>query len=106
MVKPGLLGPKQVKRPAPALQQWQKLLVSLGLLGSVGAEPSWPRANGTGSAAATAAVKSAGDARPPGIVKQSATKKPELAESSGGAGPPWSRANGNSAADSAVAFCW
>ena len=33
-MKSGLLGPEQVTRPAPALQQWQKLLVSLGLQGS------------------------------------------------------------------------
>ena len=54
------------------------------------------------SAAATAAVKSAGEARPPGIAKQSATTEPELAESADDAGPSWSRANGNSAAATAA----
>ena len=33
-------------------------------------------------------------ARPLGIVKQSATTKPELAKTSGEAGSPWSRAAG------------
>ena len=37
------------------------------------------------SAVATAAVKSAGEARPPGIAEQSATTDPELMESCGGA---------------------
>ena len=50
----------------------------------------------------TAAVKLAGGARPLGIAKQSATKMPELAKSSGGAGPSWSRAYGKSAADAAA----
>ena len=50
------------------------------------------------SAAATAAVKSAGKARPPRLAKQSATTEPELAESSDEAGPFWSKANVNSAA--------
>ena len=45
----------------------------------------------------------AGEAPPPGIAKQSATTKPELAESSGGVGLCWSRADGmNSAAATAA----
>ena len=36
---------------------------------------------------------SAGEARPLGITKQSATTKSELAKSSGGAGPSWSGAS-------------
>ena len=55
-----------------------KLAESFGEAG-----PSWPRANDVDSAAATAAIKSAGIARPLGIVKQCATTKPELAGSSG-----------------------
>ena len=51
---------------------------------------------------ATAAVKSVGEARPPGVAKQSATTEPELVGSCGGAGPSWSRAYGNSAADAAA----
>ena len=54
------------------------------------------------SAAASAAVKSAGKARPPRIAKQSATKVPELAEGSDEAGLSWSRANGDSAASTAA----
>ena len=38
------------------------------------------------SAGIAAVAMLAGEARPPGIGKQSATTKPELAESSGGAG--------------------
>ena len=30
----GLVGPEQTTRPAPTLQQWQKVLVKLGFLGS------------------------------------------------------------------------
>ena len=60
--------------------------------------PSRPKANGSNKAAATAAVKSAGEARPHGIAKQSATTKPELAKTSGGAGSPWSRAGGTNSA--------
>ena len=63
-------------------------------LSSVEAGPSRPRANGRNRAAATAAVKSAGKARPHGIAKQSATTKLELAKTSGEAGSPWSRAGG------------
>ena len=37
--------------------------------------PSWFKANGMNSAAATAVFKSAGEARPPGIAKQSVTTK-------------------------------
>ena len=66
--------------------------MSFGKAGS-----SWPGETQTTSAAATAVAKSVGEFQPPGIVEQSATTKPELAESSGGAGPSWSRANGNSA---------
>ena len=47
-------------------------------------------------------MRPAGEARLPGIAKQSATTKPELAESSSGAGPSWSRAKGNSAAAAAA----
>ena len=54
------------------------------------------------SAAATAAVKSAGEARLHEIAKQSATKQPELAERSDGVGPCWSRANVDSAAATAA----
>ena len=57
------------------------------------------------STAVTAAVKSAGEARHPEMAKQSATTKPELAESSGEAGSHWSRSGGqtNTAAAAAVA---
>ena len=117
----GLLGlrsrvPRQLLKLS--IRQAQSLLVKLGLPNSQSrvprqkltlaesfaeAGPSWPRANGVDSAAATAAVKSAGKARPPGIPKQCATTKPELAESSGGAGPSWSKASGmNSAAATAA----
>ena len=41
VVKPGLPGPEQMTRPAPALQQWQKLLLSLGLL--LGSQNTLPR---------------------------------------------------------------
>ena len=49
---------------------------------SSGAGPSWSRANGTNRAAATAAVKCAGETRPSRIVKYSATSESgsELAE--------------------------
>ena len=40
----------------------------------------------------------AGEAQPPGVAKQCATTKPELAKSSGGAGPYVSRANGRNSA--------
>ena len=60
----------------------------------------------TSAAVAAADAKSAADARPPEIAKQSATTKPELAESSGEAGSLWSRAGGttNTAAVAAVAM--
>ena len=45
------------------------------------------------STAATADAMPAGEARPLGITKQSATTKSELAKSSGGAGPSESGAN-------------
>ena len=54
----------------------QRLLVKLG--------PFGPRANAMNSAAATAAVKSVAEVRPPRFVKYSVTSEsePELAESS------------------------
>ena len=59
---------------------------------SVGeAGPSWPRAKDVDSASATAAIKPAWEARPPGIAEQSATTELELAESSDEAGPSWSK---------------
>ena len=82
LMKSGLLGPEQMTRPAPALQQWQKTVgesrplpgiakqsatTKPGLVekSSGAAGPSWSRANGD-SAAATAAVKSAGETRSSG----------------------------------------
>ena len=47
------------------------------------AGPFRSRKNGTNSAAATAAVKSAGGAEPHGIAKHRAITKPELAKTSG-----------------------
>ena len=55
------------------------------------------------SAAATADAIPAGEARPHGIAMQSATTKPELAESSGEAGSPWSRAGGTTSTDATAA---
>ena len=51
---------------------------------SGGAGPSWSRADGMNSVAATAAVEAFGEARPPRFVKYSVTSEsePELAESS------------------------
>ena len=63
---------------------------------------SWSKASGINSAAASAAVKSAGKSSASRIVKESATTKPELAESSDEAGPCCSRANDNSAAVTAA----
>ena len=54
------------------------------------AGPSWPRANDMNSAVDTAVARTADEVRPPGVAEQSATTKPELAESSGRAGPSWS----------------
>ena len=67
----------------------------------------WPKANGKNSAAATAAVKSAGKARPPGIARQSATTEHEFAQSSDEVGPSWSKAKGmNSRRFSSSQVCW
>ena len=59
------------------------IAVKLGLLceSSGGAGPSWSKANDVDTAAATAAVKSAGEARPSGIAKHGAKKESELAVS-------------------------
>ena len=42
--------------------------------------PSWSRVNGTTSADVTAAVKPAGEARPPGFDQYSATSESKLAK--------------------------
>ena len=57
----------------------------------------------TPSAVGTAGAVPAGEASPPGIAKQSAMTKPELAESSGEAGPFRSRVNGTNSAAAAAA---
>ena len=101
MVKRGLLGPEQVKRLAPASQQWQKNVGeprppgiaknSTTTEASSGkAVPSWPRAYDMDSAVAAAAVESAGEVQPPGIAKRNAVAEREFAKSSGGVGPSWS----------------
>ena len=71
--------------------------MKLGLLG--------PGQRAHPNAVVTAVAMLTGKARPPGSVKQSATTKPELAESSGEAGSPWSKAAGttNTTAVAAVA---
>ena len=76
--------------------------ISQCLLGEAGSY--WPRANDVDSAAAaTTAIKPAGESRLPEVAKHSATTKPELAESSSGAGPSWTKASGmNSAAATAA----
>ena len=63
---------------------------------------SWPGADDTTSAGDATVAKVVGEARLPGVAKQSATTAADIAVSSGEAGPSWSRANGNSAAASAA----
>ena len=55
---------------------------------SGGAGPTWPRAKSTPSAGVTAAARTAGEARPPGIAKQSASLDSDIAGSSDEARPP------------------
>ena len=87
----------------PGLQQPQGLLAKLGLVESQSRVPrQMPISlNGRNSAAATAAVKSFGEVRLPGIARQSAKTEPELAESSDEVWPSWSTANGSAAATAA-----
>ena len=72
------------------------VLVKLGLLG--------PEQTDDTAADVTAVARPAGEAGPPGIVKQSATTEPELAESSDGVGSSWSRAKGMNSAAAAAAL--
>ena len=110
--------PGIAKQSARKSLMLQCLLVVLGFLGHEVRPPgvtkwsattesdiavSWPRAKYVDSAAGTAALKSAGEGRPPGIAKQSVPAKLELAESFGEAGPSRSKASGiNSAAGTAA----
>ena len=65
-----------------------------GFPGEAGSARPGEKAN----AGAAAIAMPADEARPPGIAKQSAMMKPELAETSGEAGPFRSRVNGTSSA--------
>ena len=74
-------------------------------MSSAVAGPSWPGAMSWNSAGSAAGVVLAGKARPPGIAKQSAMMKPELAETSGEAFLLRSRVDDtNSVASTAVAM--
>ena len=133
-----LLGPEQVARSVPPLSQSLDLMKELppgiaknSATSKGDAGSFWSRDGGATSAAAaagdvrsvaearplgiveqsattaaeaadTTGAKSVGEARPPEFAKQSATTEPELMESYDETGPSWSRANGDRAAATAA----